>query len=279
MAAKKWTSVDFSTDAFGYEGAKLKKSWARLHTGDQESYPDANVIADLMNQDASLKKISKGDAKAVAETLENAWRAFHAGDFHAAFKLAEPLGAFGAGLATKASGIYASYVCADETQKLSLFQEGAARCEAAQALLEDDANVFYFHAFALGRYSQGISIAKALAQGLGGKIKSSLKTALELEPKHAEAHLAMGMYHAEIVNKIGGMIGKLTYGASADEAIKHFEIAKKLAPNNPVVYLETARGLKLLKKNADVAELLKAAAKLKPADAMEQLDQNAAAAE
>jgi hypothetical protein len=41
------------------------------------------------------------------------------------------------------------------------------------------------------------------AQGLGGKIKHSLTQALELEPRHADAHVALGAYHAEVIDKVG----------------------------------------------------------------------------
>jgi hypothetical protein len=279
MAAKKWTAFPLDASEFDFDGASLKKNWARLHVGDTEAYPDAKAIAKKMDANAALKKIKKGDAAGVAAELEAAWRSFHQGDFQDAYKRGDGLGAFGAAVAAKAAGIYASYVCEDDAQKQALLQEAAERCEAAQALLPDDANVFYFHAFALGRYSQCISITKALAQGLGGKVKASLKTALELSPKHAEAHLAMAMYHAEIISKIGGMIGKLTYGASSDEAVKLLDAARKLAPKNPVVHLETARGLNLLfgkKKAADIAEHFKAAKGCKPVDAMEALDRQAA---
>jgi tetratricopeptide (TPR) repeat protein len=282
MAAKKWTAFPHDNTSFSYEGGALKKAWNRLHGGDGMIYPDAKKIQASIDSHATLKKIMKGDSKAIAVELENGWRAFHAGDFQAAAKSGEACGAFGAALASKSSGIYASNLCEDEAQSLSLLQASAERCEAAQAIFSDDPNVFYFHAFALGRYSQGISITKALAQGLGGKIKASLKRTLELDPKHAEAHIAFGMYHAEIISKIGGMIGKLTYGASADEAIKHFETAKKLTPQAPVVHLETGRGLLLLnaKKNADAAETaFQTAIKCKPANAMEQLDIDAAKAE
>jgi hypothetical protein len=280
MAAKKWTAFS-PKDAFDFAGANLKKHWTRLHTGDQEPYPDAKRVSALLAQDAALKKIKKGDAAAIAADLEQAWRSFHEGDFQTAHKLGDGLGAMGASVAAKAAGIYASYLCDDDAQKQALLQDAAARCEAAAALLPDDANLHYFHAFALGRYSQCISITKALAQGLGGKIKHSLKAALELSPKHAEAHLALALYHAEIIAKIGGMIGKLTYGASADEAQRLFDAAKKLAPKSPVVFLEQARGLQLLhgkKKAAEIASCYQSAVALKPADAMEFLDRQAAEA-
>lgn len=282
MAAKKWQSYPHDASAFAYPGPAFKKIWPKLHAGDGARFPDAKAIAADLDGHAALKKIHKGDAKVIATELEAGWRAFHSGDFQAASKIGEACGAFGASLACKASGIYASNLCTDEAQKIALLQNGAALCEAAITQLPDDANNHYFHAFALGRYSQCISITKALAQGLGGKIKASLKTALELNPKHAEAHLAMAMYHAEIISKIGGMIGKLTYGASADEAIKHFEMALKLTPAAPVARLEYGRGLLLLnpKKNVDAAQqAFREASEMEAKDAMEQLDIDAALAE
>lgn len=275
MAAKKWTAFVHDGKGFNYAGAALKKNWPRLHAGDQEPYPDAKLIGEGLESVAVLKKILKGDAKAITAALEDAWRAFHAGEFQLACERGDALGAFGAVVATKASGIYATYLCQDETTKLALLQAGAERCEAALKLLPKWANAHYFQAFALGRYSQGISITKALAQGLGGKIKASLKTTLELAPKHAEAHTAMGMYHAEIIHKIGGMVGKLTYGASSDESIKHFETARKLTPKAPVAHLEYGKGLLLLhgkRKQDEAVDAFQQATECEPCDAMEALD-------
>src|SRR3546814_13438011 len=100
-------------------------------------------------------------------------------------------------------------------------------------LLPDEANSHYRHAFALGRYSQGLSIAKALKQGIAGKVRESLDEALALAPKHAEAHTALAVYHAEIIGKIGAMIGALTYGAKAAEAESHTQTAPTLTPDPP----------------------------------------------
>jgi hypothetical protein len=35
-------------------------------------------------------------------------------------------------------------------------------------------------------------VVKALAQGLGGKVRDSLQRALQLEPGHADAHVGWG---------------------------------------------------------------------------------------
>ena len=55
-----------------------------------------------------------------------------------------------------------------------------------------------------------VGVAKALAQGIAGKVKTSLDSALKLQPKHADAHIALGAYHAEIIGKVGSLVGGLT---------------------------------------------------------------------
>jgi len=106
-------------------------------------------------------------------------------------------------------------------------------------------------------------------------VKSALDTALKLAPKHAEARTALGLYHAEIVGKVGGMLAKLTYGASAGEAEKHLKEALKLTPESPIAWIEYGNAQLLLrgdKGEDDAAEAFAKAARLKPRDAMEALD-------
>ena len=144
-----------------------------------------------------------------------------------------------------------------------------------QAVAPNFPNAFYFHAQALGRYAQEISIAKALAQGIGGKVKASLDKTIKLEPKHAEAHIALGAYHAEIVSKVGGMLAGLMYGASKEQAVRHFALARKLLPDSAIARIEEANGLVMLFGKAKLAEaqtLYKEAARCAPADAMQKLD-------
>jgi Tfp pilus assembly protein PilF len=120
-----------------------------------------------------------------------------------------------------------------------------------------------------------LSIAKALKQGIAGKVRTSLDAALELAPKHAEAHTALALYHAEIIGKIGAMIGGLTYGAKAAEAESHIKTALKLTPDSPIAHIEHGNVLMLLhgdKGEDAAAAAYEKAAGLKPADAMEALD-------
>ena len=271
--AVKWAAFPHDAKPFAYAGDALKKAWPTLHAGDCEPWPDAKRATALLK--AAGKAAPKLDAETLAETLQEAWRAFHRGDFKTAFDAGEKLGPIGASVAVKAIGIHATYLVDSDAEKLKRFEHGAKLAEAAVKALPDEANSHYRLAFALGRYSQGLSVVKALKEGIAGKVRVALDTTLELAPRHAEAHTAMAVYHAEIINKIGAMIGGLTYGAKAGEAEAHIKAALKLTPNSPIAHVEHGNILLLLhgdKQEDAAATAYERAAKAKPADAMEKLD-------
>jgi tetratricopeptide (TPR) repeat protein len=277
MATRKksnWAAFPHSAAAYAYAGAALAKAWPQLHAGDAEPFPDERRAA--AQAKAAGRLAPKGiDAAALASALQDAWRAFHRGDFQQAFEAGEALGPVGASVAVKAIGIHATYLVDDEDEQIARFERAAALAEAAIAALPGEANSHYRHAFALGRYSQRIAITRALKMGLAGKVRASLDRALELEPRHAEAHTALALYHAEIIGKIGALIGGMTYGAKASEAEKHIATALKLTPDSPIAHVEHANLLLLLhgeKKESAAAKAFEKAGKLKPRDAMEALD-------
>ncbi len=275
MAAKhaKWNAYTGRVEGFDYQGPALKKNWARLHRGDCEPFPDGAYLKKLVEKHPGLKpKMPMAEA---VSALQDAWRAYHRGDFLEAFALGKSLGLLGATVANKAENIQATYLEHDKETKLALFLDVVHRGEELQKAALDLVNGWYLYAQALGRYGQGISVAKALAEGLGGKVKYALERALELEPKHADANIALGAYHAAVVNKMGGMVGRLTYGASKEAAVEHFQAAMKLNPGSAVARIEYANGLAMMfgkSKLADATDLYKEAAKCEPADAMEWLD-------
>ena len=275
MAGKssKWAAFPHDNKAFAYAGDALKKAWPALHAGDNEPYPDAKRAQALL--DAAGKSAKGLDAATLSTKLQDAWRAFHHGDFQSAFETGEALGPLGTSVAIKALGIHATYLVDDDAEQLKRYEQAAKLAEAAIKALPDEANSHYRHAFALGRYSQGLSITKALQQGIAGKVRDSLNATLKLAPKHAEAHTALALYHAEIIGKIGAMIGGLTYGAKAAEADSHIKTALKLTPDSPIAHIEYGNILLLLhgdKKEDDAANAFEKAGKLKPKDAMEALD-------
>jgi len=235
---------------FDFNDTALAKHWKQLHEGDREPWPE--------------------DTR-----LQEAWRAFHTGDFPTAVKLGSALGAAGATVANKAAAVQTLYQQRGSAKILQILEAAISRGERAVAERPDDANIHYTLALVLGRYSQRISILNALAQGIGTKVRSHLERALELEPRHAEAHVAMGLFHAEIINKLGALAGGLTYGASKEQALEHFKRASRLAPGSPSVQLERAHGLVLLgptEHGSEARALFEKVASLEPHDSMEAQD-------
>jgi tetratricopeptide (TPR) repeat protein len=248
--ATKWAKFPHADKAYAYDAAALKKAWPRLHRGDCEPLPKDAAVLD-------------------------AWRAFHAGDFGRAVDAGIAAHGSGVNAAVKAQVVYAHYLERSDKARLALFEEAAGWADARRAESPRDANAHYLYAFALGRYGQGISVAKALAQGMGGKIKDALLTAMKLEPKHADANIAYGAYQAEVIDKVGALVAGMTYGAKKDSALEHYQRALKLNPESAIARIEYANGLIMLfgKSRLDEAtKLYEQAAAVAPADAMERLD-------
>jgi tetratricopeptide (TPR) repeat protein len=252
----KWTAFPQLGD-YKFSAASVKKHWSRLHLGDLEPLP----------KDAQL--------------LE-AWALFHNGEFQRSAQTGLKAGDAGITVANKATALYATHLEKKESTRLELFMEVARRAEAQLAQDAGNASAHYWLAYALGRYSQGISVAKALAQGLGTKVKTALETTIKLQPGHADAHIALGSFHAEVIDKVGSLIGSMTYGAKKDTGLKLFLEALRLNPDSAIGLTEYANALVMLDGDRKIAEatlLYEQAAAVKPLDAAQWLDVEMAKAE
>ncbi len=245
----KWTPFPFAGSYF-FDAASVRKSWDRLHAGDAEPLPkDARVL--------------------------EAWALFHSGEFQKAMDMGLKVGGAGLTVANKAACVYATYLEKREQERLDLYLEVARRAEAQ--IKEDPSNVnaHYWQAYALSRYSQGISVAKALAQGLGAKVKGELENVIKLEPNHADARIALGAFHAEIIDKVGSLIGGMTYGARKDTGLQLLQEALKLNFESVMGMIEYANAMVILegeKMMIEATRLYRQAAAIEPIDAMERLD-------
>ena len=252
----RWAAFPYDTAEYRYTRVALKKRWPRLHAGDAEPHP----------RDAAVQE---------------AWALFHAGEFRQAREAGLKAGGAGITVANKAQCIYANYLEKSEKARLALFLEAAERAEAQQADEPDNANAWYWQAYALGRYSQTISVAQALAEGLGLKVRQALERAIALEPRHADAHIALGTFHAEVIDKVGKLLA-LAQGADATAGLRAFERALQLNPGSAIGRIEYANGLVMLegeRRMAQAEALYAEAAASEPMDAMERLDVEMARAE
>ena len=244
-----WNSCPFAL-AHHYDTAGLHTAWAQLHAGDALPWPSDPAV-------------------------QAAWVLFHNGQFEQAVQAGLLAGSAGLNVANRATAVYANYLETGEKQRLELYWQVAQRA-AAQAQAEpDNASAWYWQAYALGRYSQGISVAKALAQGLGNKVKTALERTIALAPRHAEARAVLGAFHAEIIDKVGPLVGGMTYGAKKNVGLQLFEEALRINPRSVLARVEYARALVMLegeRRLPQATALYRQAAQSAPLDAAEQLD-------
>jgi len=229
---------------------KLDTHWSRLHAGDREVFPGN-------------------------ENLVLAWLAFHNGEFLKAADMASKEKA-GVSLQLKALSTHAHYLENDSDQKIKSYLEVVELADRALVDAQDSlGNIYYQIAYSLGRYGQFISVAKALAEGLAGKVSKALQETIRLQPNHADAHTAMATYQAEIIGKLGKMAAKLTYSVSTDNALSCYQKGIELAPYSVSAKTEFADGLLTMygrKKVKEATKLYQQAVEHSPIDALEALD-------
>lgn len=248
-AAAQWARHPYP-DSPRFSAADLTAHWPRLHAGQGLPPPAQGPLAE-------------------------GWALYHSGDFERAAALGLRHGGEGLALANQATAIYANYLEPRESVRLALFKQVAERATAQIAQHHDDCQALYWQAYALGRYSQGISVARALAQGLGSKVKGALERVIELRPDHADAHVALAAFHAEVIDKVGSLVARMTYGVRADAAVALFERGLQLNPHSASALMEYGRGLLMLHGDSRIGEatrLYERASRLQPADARERLD-------
>ncbi len=153
------------------------------------------------------------------------------------------------------------------------FLKGNARKEAAQKSLD-----YSRKAVAIAPKLSDSHLALALSLGkitefLGNKekleasreIKTAADQALKLNPKSDYAHHMLGRWHQEIADIGGGtrLLAKVVYGGipqgSYQEALDHFEKARKINSNRLIHHIEYGRTLAMMGKNEDAKRELKKA--------------------
>lgn len=180
-----------------------------------------------------------------SNTDSEIWALHRDGEFLISAMSGEELGtAEGIHVAVTSLTVHGHYFAQDEERQKTL-RKAIELSRMLVAMRPEDPDAHFHLARALGRYAQTLPPLKALSEGIGDKIKQSLNRALQLDADFWPAHLAFGTWHVEIVAK-GGLLGKLTFGASENQAKHHLARAAELAPDSAVMHLETALAYRLL---------------------------------
>lgn len=259
---------------FHYDRDSLVDAWSRIHSIDQEPLPSAENLERASGVNAE-------DAGALSQTLLAAWVDFHNGDFQGAWEKGKAAGAAGGYVTGLALNSYGTYL-APEKDRADIFLQAANDARQAAESCPDSVNIEYAHALNIGRYSETVSITKAITSGAALTFKKSLDTCLTIQPGHVPSLLAQGALYAQVIDAVGELAARVSFGATRKKVFAVYEKAldaKTLdAKTPPVVYLEYAKNIRLLdsKKQSQVKGLLEQALNAPVLDPLDVFDQREA---
>ena len=175
------------------------------------------------------------------QLIDEARTAFEEGRFLEAANLAEALGTSeGYALAARSLAVYGHHVAAGD-ERMGFLERPMQLGEEAVRADSANAEAYYQSAHAVGRYAQSVGNVTALRRGLAGKIRGLLEDTLAIRPEFAEAHMALGSWHAGIVS--AGRIARFLYKGNRKDAVFHYERALELEPDSKVILMEYALSL------------------------------------
>ncbi len=246
MAA--WTPCPYRAE-HRFNADRVVALWDRLHAGDCEPLPDDPAVL-------------------------QAWAHYHDGNLQQAVVAGVAAGGAGITLANQATAVYACYLEPREAMRQDLLLKTVERAGEQAAREPANANAWFWQAYCVARYCQRISVAQSVAQGLGRRVRDALHRTIELQPRHAHGHIALGIFHAEIIDKVGALIGSMTYGVKRDIGLRMIRDGLRLNPGSAAALMESAHALLLLEGDPaceEAAHLYEQAARCEPLDAVDRL--------
>ncbi|MGN0927110.1 hypothetical protein [Ectopseudomonas mendocina] len=285
-AADNWKSFPLDQSAYDYSGDKLRQAWPQLTRGFGDyPFPDADWVLNMATQhpQALEKTVAAGtgfsgkpeEAEAYAQKLQEVWRLMFRGDFAQAKEQGMALGIGGQIPAMFAQVVYAMFLVPDQAEKHRLLEEVIAYTDEAGDLVQVDAVAQFGRVYAKARLGEELSVPVVLKRGYTSQIPQELDALLAKQPRQPFALALYGGYEAGVIRKVGKLVGKMTYGVSADKMETYFQRSFQARDDLPIGHYEYANALTYVygdDEEQKVIEHLERAVAIKPISAMEALE-------
>ncbi len=272
LVRQPWSLWPEKYPLFDYSGERLREQWDDLHLRDGLPWPDKQFVIRQSGPEVP------GEPEAAARRLQDGWRHFHEGNFREARRIGDAEDPAGSFLSSQACLALVLHRVDDKDIQAEMLRNLAGQLE--KRLERDFMEPAYWEktglALIYGEYSRRISALQARREGIPDRIRDLVDSALEEKPDLPVALGVLGAFHAEIVDRVGGFLGGVTYGASRDDAERNFEKALKVDPGLIQVRVEYARALLTLHgddREEDAMAQLEKAIETKPLDALDLLGQ------
>lgn len=287
VADDTWKPFPYDQKAFDYSGDKLREAWPRLTRGFGANYPfpDADWVVTMATRhpEALEKTVAAGtgfsgkpeEAQVYAEKLQDVWRKVFRGDFAQAKKDGLALGVGGQVPGMFAQVLYAMFLAPNQDDKQRLLEEVISYTDEAGPLLNADPIAQFGRAYAKARLAEDLPVPVVLKRGYTSEIPKELDALLAKQPNQPFALALYGGYEAGVIRKVGKLVGKMTYGVSADKMEQYFARSFRAADDLPIGHYEYANALGYVygeDEQQKALEQLQKAVAIKPINAMEALE-------
>ncbi|OBY88562.1 MULTISPECIES: hypothetical protein [unclassified Pseudomonas] len=287
VADDTWKPFPYDQKAFDYSGDKLREAWPRLTRGFGANYPfpDADWVVTMATRhpEALEKTVAAGtgfsgkpeEAQVYAEKLQDVWRKVFRGDFAQAKKDGLALGVGGQVPGMFAQVLYAMFLAPNQDDKQRLLEEVISYTDEAGPLLNADPIAQFGRAYAKARLAEDLPVPVVLKRGYTSEIPKELDALLAKQPNQPFALALYGGYEAGVIRKVGKLVGKMTYGVSADKMEQYFARSFRAADDLPIGHYEYANALGYVygeDEEQKALEQLQKAVAIKPINAMEALE-------
>ncbi|MGH8353044.1 MAG: hypothetical protein ACRERY_05875 [Pseudomonas sp.] len=282
-----WKAFPYDQAAYDYSGAKLRQAWPQLTRGLGADYPfpDADWVARMATTYPKALELTvtgntgftgkPEEAELYAAKLQDVWRLVFRGDFAAAKQQGLALGVGGQVPAMFAQVVYAMFLVPDQAEKHRLLEEVIDYTDQAGELVQADNAALFGRVYAKARLGEELSIGVVLKRGYTSQIPKELDALLAKQPQQPFALALYGGYEAGVIRKVGKLVGKMTYGVSADQMEQYFARSFKASDSLPIGHYEYANALSYVygdDERQKALEHLKRAVTIRPINAMEALE-------
>ncbi len=141
--------------------------------------------------------------------------------------------------------------------------------------MQADAVAQFSRVYAKARLGEELSVPVVLKRGYTSQIPQELDALLAKQPRQPFALALYGGYEAGVIRKVGKLVGKMTYGVSADKMETYFQRSFQARDDLPIGHYEYANALTYVygdDEEQKVIEHLERAVAIKPISAMEALE-------
>ncbi|TVP57779.1 MAG: hypothetical protein EA349_05845 [Halomonadaceae bacterium] len=293
--AETWKTYPLELADFEFSDESLTERWQALTLGlrgplptaesvrkDAERWPKVTAhTQELLRERATHDErfaYFTGDLEqhydTYAQQLRQAWRLLLEGQFQQARDLGLALGPAGYFPGLYAQALYATLIEDDSEQREALLKEVIALTDEILPLAPDHPMIRFGNAYGKARIMEDMSRGAAMSTGYTSEVKDQLEELLKEDENNIFAISLLGGVHGGIVDKAGGLLARMTFGAREKYMVEYFDQALSLNPQYPALYYEYARGLINISGRSgrrQAQELLETGAGMTPRSAEEAL--------